>query len=69
MRHDRGGYDALQNSNRVTRKEEMRMSAKPKKNGNKEPQAVSTHAETGEVLAGTRLSFSQREIQTRGKYQ
>jgi hypothetical protein len=45
------------------------MSAKPKKNGNKEPQAVSTHAETGEVLAGTRLSFSQSEIQTRGKYQ
>src|ERR1700676_2586241 len=59
MRHDRRGYDALQNSNRVTRKEDVSMSAKPKKNGNKEPQAISTHAETGEVLPGTRLSFSQ----------
>jgi hypothetical protein len=52
MRHDRRGYDALQNSNRVTRKEDVSISAKPKKNGSTEPQAISTQAETGDVSVG-----------------
>jgi hypothetical protein len=51
------------NSNPVTRKKEMSMSLKPKRNGSTEPQATSTQAEAGEV--STENSARDEEIRRR----
>src|ERR1700731_740454 len=50
MGHDRRNYRTLNNSNRITRKKEMSMASKPKRNLSSGPQATTTQAaETGEA--------------------